>query len=243
MMKEEDLIKEAEQAVEELEKKKAHRHSDKIKKFDETKADPFSYLLILILILLIIMMAVPYYGIKLDPEPKDIPPLSSVMPHGVINLMNETPGMPSGTRGDMLRMLIPDHQAVRNMAARIATQSCRDSEICYSKALFYFVRDSIQYVGDPPNNYLESPFETLYTGGADCDGMAILLANLEMAVGIPTRFAFIPGHAYVQVKIDDAPKKYKDPDGWISLDPTCSNCEFGELPYSTLNKQKEFLYT
>jgi transglutaminase-like putative cysteine protease len=80
-------------------------------------------------------------------------------------------------------------------------------------------------------------------GGADCDGLSILLANLEMAIGVPTRFAFIPGHSYVQVKIDAAPKKYKEADGWISLDPTCRHCDFGEVPYSTMNKNKEYLYT
>jgi len=242
-MEEEDLIKEAEHALKELEKKHAHRHSDKITEHDRSKINPFSYLLILILLLLIIMMAVPFYGIKLDPEPKNIPSLSDVSPHSIRELSDSNPGLSSGTRVNMLKMLIPDHQAVRNMAARIATQSCSDSDVCYAKALFYFVRDEIQYVGDPPNDYFESPFETLYSGGADCDGMAILLANMELAVGIPTRFAFTPGHVYVQVKMDDAPKKYKDPDGWISLDPTCSDCEFGELPYSTLNKKKEFLYT
>jgi transglutaminase-like putative cysteine protease len=188
-------------------------------------------------------MAVPYYGIKIDPVPKNIPLVGEVTPYHVDQLLNETPTLTSTTRADMLKLVISDHQAIRNMAVRIATASCRESDICYAKAIFYFVRDNFQYVGDPPNDYLESPFETIYTGGADCDGMAILLANLESAVGIPTRFAFIPNHVYVQVKIDDAPKKYKEEDGWISLDPTCSDCEFGEIPYSTLNKRKEYLYT
>jgi transglutaminase-like putative cysteine protease len=193
--------------------------------------------------LLIIMMVVPFYSIKLDPAPRNIPAFSSVAPQDLASLSKEFPGLPSDSRSNFLKQLVPDHQAVRNMAARIATSSCRESDICYAKALFYFVRDNIQYVGDPPNDYLESPFETLYIKGADCDGMAILLANMELAVGIPTRFAFIPGHVYVQVKIDSAPNKYKENDGWISLDPTCNTCEFGEVPYSTMNKQKEFLYT
>jgi hypothetical protein len=243
MMKEEDLIKEAERALKELEAKRAHRGHEKIKKSIITRRNPFSYLLVLVLLLLIIMMAVPYYGVKIDPVPKNIPTPSEVMPYGIKELANQTPGLSAGSRANMLRMLEPDHQAIRNMAARIATTSCRESDVCYAKALFYFVRDNFQYVSDPPNNYLESPFETLYSGGADCDGLAIMLANLELAVGIPTRFAFIPGHVYVQVKIDDAPKKYKEDDGWISMDPTCDSCEFGEVPYTTLNKKKEFLYT
>ncbi|MBW2971754.1 transglutaminase-like domain-containing protein [Candidatus Woesearchaeota archaeon] len=243
-MEEDELIKEAEEALRELENKKPHHHADKIKVHDATKRNPFSYLLVLVLLLIIIMMAIPYYGIKLDPEPKNIPELSEVTPYGVTMLINDTPGISGSARSDMLKLIMPSHQSIRNMAARIATASCRDSEICYAKALFYFVRDEFSYVGDPPsNNYLESPFETIYSGGADCDGLAIMLANLELAVGIPTRLAFIPGHVYVQVKIDGAPKKYKEKDGWISLDPTCSDCEFGEVPYTTMNKEKEFLYT
>ncbi|MBN1544125.1 transglutaminase domain-containing protein [Candidatus Woesearchaeota archaeon] len=242
-MEEDELIKEAEQALRELEKRHAHPDTGKIRKRDNGKPNPFSYLLVLILLLLIIMMVVPYYGIKIDPAPDDVPAIAEVMPYGIVLLVNETPGIPGGSRADFLKLIMPSHQDVRNMAARIATASCRESDICYAKAIFYFVRDNIHYVGDPPNNYLESPFETIYSRGADCDGLAILLANLEMAVGIPVRFAFIPDHVYVQIKLDDAPKKYKEEDGWISLDPTCKDCEFGELPYSTLNKRKEFLYT
>jgi hypothetical protein len=242
-MEEEELIKEAEKALKELEEKHAHHGLEKIEKEDSTKRNPFSYLLVLALVLLIIMMVVPFYGIKLDPQPRDIPAFSEAIPYNVEQLSKEFPGLPSSLRSNFLKQLVPDHQAVRNMAARIATASCRESDVCYAKALFYFVRDNIQYVGDPPNDYLESPFETLYAKGADCDGMAILLTNLELAVGIPTRFAFIPNHVYVQLKIDSAPNKYKEKDGWISLDPTCSTCEFGEVPYSTLNKEKEFLYT
>ena len=242
-MEEEDLIKEAERALHELEKKRARKgHVEKIEEPPKEKGNPFAYLLVLVIILLIILMAVPYYGIKLDPEPKSIPKPSEVMPYHVKLLANETATMEIEDRNDILKMIVSDHQSIRNMAVRIVTSSCRSSEICYAKALFYFVRDNFQYVGDPGNEYYESPFETLYSGGADCDGLAILLANLESAIGIPTRFAFIPGHVYVQVKIDGAPRKYREEDDWISLDPSCSGCEFGEVPYSTLNKRKDYLY-
>ncbi len=242
-MEEEELIKEAERALHELEKKRArHGHTDCLNSLSEDKQNPFAYLLILVVILLIILMAVPYYSIKLDPIPKNIPQPSSVMPYHLDILVNETKTIDSTKRTDMLKLIVSDHQAIRNMAVKIATTSCNSNQICYTKALFYFVRDNFQYIGDPPNEYYESPFETLYSGGADCDGLAILLANLESAIGIPTRFAFIPGHVYVQVKIDNAPNKYKENDGWISLDPSCNKCEFGEVPYNTQNKKKEYLY-
>jgi len=247
-MKEEELQKEAEREYKELQKKRAHHGLEKldiesIRQADDTKRNPFSYLLVLILLLLIIMMVVPFYGIKLDPEPKNIPAYLDVLPGQLDKLAKSMPGFTSESRSNYLKLLVPDNQEIRNMAARISTKSCSQSDVCYSKALYYFVRDNIQYLGDPRTGHLESPFETLYTKGADCDGMSILLANLELAVGIPVRFAFIPNHAYIQVKIDDASNKYKQQDGWISLDPTCGNCEFGEVPYSTTNKEKEYLYT
>ncbi len=243
MMKEDDLIKEAELALKELEKKQPLHGRHKIKKDDKERHNPFAYLLVLILLLLIIMMAVPYYGVKLDPEPENVPSKQDITPPGLSVFLNRTPSIAGGSRADYARLILPDNQAIRNTAVKVATAGCRDSQVCYSKALFYFVRDEFVYIGDPPDEYLDSPFETLKSGAADCDGLAILLANLQAAIGVPTRFAFIPGHVYVQVKIDDAPNKYKEEDGWISLDPTCSDCGFGEVPYTTMNKRKEFLYT
>ncbi|MFC1742139.1 transglutaminase family protein [Nanoarchaeota archaeon] len=240
-MKEEDLIKEAEHALQELEKKRMKR-GVATSEPDSSKKSPWAYLAALLLLLLIIMMVVPYYGIKVDPHPKNIPTISEVAPYYLKQLVNETPGIPKASRSDYSQLIIYNHQAIKTMAARIATDSCEGMDLCYAKAIFYFVRDNFKYVGDPPDDYLESPFETIYTRGADCDGLAILLANLESAIGVTARFAFIPGHAYVQVKIDSAPNKYKQPDDWISLDPTCKTCEFGEIPYSTENKQKQYLY-
>ena len=186
------------------------------------------------------MMAVPYYGIKLDPVPKVIPSREDVL--HLSSSADEIPSIEEGSRADYTKVIVPSHQGIRNTAVKIATSDCKSSDVCYAKALFFFVRDNFHYIGDPPNEYLDGPFETMHAGASDCDGLAILLANFQLAVGIPTRLAFIPGHVYVQVKIDKAPNKYKEDDGWISLDPTCKTCEFGEVPYSTLNKRKEFLY-
>ncbi len=245
-MEEEELIKEAEEALHEIEMNDSqhHRHHKigKIKIPEEKKHNPFAYLLVLILLLLIIMMAVPYYGIKIDPTPKNIPTRADVIHFSSAVKINDTPSIIEGSKADYNKVIVPSHFAIRNTAVNIATSDCKSSEICYSKALFFFVRDNFEYIGDPPNEYLDSPFETLRAGASDCDGLAILLANLELAIGTPTRLAFIPNHVYVQVKIDDAPNKYKEDDGWISLDPTCKACDFGEVPYSTQNKRKEFLY-
>lgn len=241
-MDEKELAKEAEQALNEIDAAESNRTLSRIDNPVKKKINPFTYILALILLLLIIMMVVPFYGIQLNPEPKNIPLPQDVMPVNIEQLVEAMPGISSSTRANYNQMIIPGHQSIRNMAAKIATTSCPQSDLCYAKAMFYFIKHNFQYVGDPPNDYLESPFDTLKTGGADCDGLAILLANLESAIGLPVRLAFIPGHVYVQIKIDSAPNKYKEDDGWISLDPTCNNCEFGEIPYTTMNKNKEFLY-
>ncbi len=243
-MKEEELAKQAEHAMQEIDKQTAHHGTGKLKdNYDEDeKKNPFSYLLALILILLIIMVLVPYYGIKLDPMPKNIPTLEAVMPNDIDQLAASVDSIPSAERSNLRNLMMQTHEGIRKTAKRIITSSCEENELCYAKALFYFVRDNLYYIGDPPNEFYENPFETMQTKGADCDGLAILLANLESSVGIPTRFAFIPGHVYIQVKVDSAPKKYKEADDWISLDPSCSDCEFGEVPYSTENRRKEYFY-
>jgi transglutaminase-like putative cysteine protease len=100
--------------------------------------------------------------------------------------------------------------------------------------MFYFVRDNIEYVNDPvKKEYIKGAKETLVSKVGDCDDHSVLLANLLQAVGIDARFVLITNHIYVQIYLEDARNKYKQEDGWINLDPTCSNCEFGEVSYST----------
>jgi hypothetical protein len=212
------------------------------KHHEERRFNPFILVIVLVLALLIILMVVPYEAVRLDPEPKNIPSLQAVMPTDIDSLRNISGPLSTEARANYARMMFSDHQAIKNMASKIATDSCPANDICYAKAMFTFVKSNMQYVGDPPSGYLENPFETLYQGGADCDGLAILLANLESAVGIPTRFVFVPGHVFVQVRIEDATRKYKEKDGWISIDPTCTECEFGELPFGSKDQVRDFLY-
>jgi hypothetical protein len=228
--------------------KKAMRDLDKkdlieaTKHHEEKKRNPFLYILVVALALLIILMVIPYESIRLDPEPKDIPALADVAPANLAELRNISGPVKSEVRANYARMMFPENQEMRNMASKIATTSCDGHPVCYAKAMLQFVQKDLEYVSDPPNGYLENPFETLYQGGAYCDGLSVLLANLLSAVGLPVRFVFIPNHVFVQVKIDEAPRTYKESDGWISLDPACSYCALGELSYSTRNQVKEFLY-
>lgn len=203
------------------------------------KFNPAAIFIGLVLVLLIIMMVIPYYGIKLDPEPKNIPSISKLNIKENININNS---IRKSARTDFKKLINPNNPSIKQIANKIATDSCQSNKICHAKAMFYFVKNNIQYVSDPPNEYLASAFETLQTAAGDCDDYSILLASLTTAVGIPTRLTFIPNHVFVQIKLDSARNKYKQPDGWITLDATCQSCKFGEGHYSHQTFQKSFIW-
>ena len=214
----------------------------------ERHEKPFPHILKILLslffIILMVLFMVPIYSIKFDPMPSNIPKLSDVITE--FKEVNNSHTITS--KQDYYKLLQPSEPFIKQTAVKIATESCpsggNKAKLCQAKALFYFVRDNIEYVSDPvfpADDYIETAEEVLMTGGSDCDGMAVLLANLEAAIGLPTKFVFIPGHVYIWVYLHDAPKKYfvdkKDNFGWIRLDATCSFCEFGEIPGE--NKGKE----
>jgi transglutaminase-like putative cysteine protease len=195
---------------------------------------PLKYILGIFLVLMLILWFIPYYAVRLDPEPKDIPKLKDIVPVG-----NETI---SGNRtyishNDYPNLVIPN-PFVKQVADKVVTQSCDSGRICHAKALYYFVRDNLQYVSDPlAYEYVKSASESLLSQGGDCDDASVLLANLEEAVGIKTRFVFIPRHVYIQIYLPEA-RRYADNDGWVSLDATCNYCDFGEIPYKNIDAQK-----
>ena len=139
---------------------------------------------------------------------------------------------------DELRSVVSGSQnVIKQIANKIASDSCIKADpVCQSKALFYFVRDQINYVSDPTfHDKLENPLVTLKTGGADCEDMAVLVAALEKAIGNEARLVFVPGHAYAQVRIPD----YKDQ--WLNMETTCKTCGFNQIPSETLLENKEFV--
>ena len=205
---------------------------------EEKGRSPFVYILALFMILLLLLWIVPYYSVRLDPEPKNIPSRESILP---ANITIEKRNTTFVTKNEFLSLLNPNDPLIKQTASKVASQSCNSEKICQAKAIFYFVRDNFDYISDPKTEYVESAREVLATGGSDCDGIAVLLANLEQAIGIETRFVFIPGHVYVQIKLDEAMKKYKTEDGWINLDATCGHCEFGEIPYQNIESRKTYV--
>ena len=194
---------------------------------------PIRYIIMLFLILLMILWIFPAYAVKLDPEPSRIPLIGEVLPDGFLVINTNFDDFASFVR--------PTDPMIKQIATKIATLSCDGNKVCHAKAVYYFVRDNIEYVADPVNfEYVEDPTEVLSSEGGDCESGTLLMASLLEAIGVDAELVFIPNHAFLRIRLDKALKRYKVGD-WIYLDWTCSSCRFGEVPLSDKNKHMSYL--
>ena len=184
---------------------------------------PLFYIVAFFIGLSLILMVIPHYNITSDAEPRTVPSreelITGEMPDNITRPDN----------GDIRLYMDTTSPLIKQTSIRVATAGCNRETICQAKAIFYFVRDNFKYVGEI-DQYTQTPTEMLYNGGGDCKDFSVLLASMQRAIGVPVRFVFVPGHVYVQIYIQDAPRKYKTTDGWIPLEATCSDCGFGEIP-------------
>jgi len=190
---------------------------------EDKRKNPIFYIIALFIILLMVISFFPYYSVRSDPHPKKIPDIEDIVPDIKVENISIV-----YNKYNYNAFLLPNEPLVKQSATRIATFGCDSNKLCQAKAEYYFVRDNFIYVSEY-DEYIQSPVEMLLTHGGDCDDHAVLLANLLSAIGLPTRFVFVPRHVFIQVYIKDSPRKYTK-DGWIFLDPTCKSCEFGEIP-------------
>ena len=194
----------------------------------------FKYVIGLFLILIVIMWVVPSYGLKQNPEPKNIPTLKELN----IPLLK----IPKITSSD-IRNYLQTNSEIKRIADQIVSKSCPNThKVCNAKALFYFVQKNFNYVNDPLKfEYYKTPQESFNVKLGDCDDSSILVSSLLRSVGFQTRFVFVPSHVYLQVKIPEAISSYKTENHWINLDPTCRDCGFGKIHYKYTNSQKRYL--
>ena len=200
-------------------------------------------ILALFLIFIVIVLTIPLTKLRVDPEPKHISYIQ------VNNLMNFKPNNESVKIIDtssVKQMFMPSDSRIKETANLITNLACkgqtRQLRVCQAKALFYFVRDNFDYVNDPKTSeYLASPLQTLFTKSGDCDDLTMLLASLEAAIGLNVRLVFVPGHVYLQIQLPEALPSYKQDNNWINLDPTCSNCNFGQVVYEVEKAKKEYM--
>ncbi len=227
-MEEKDLLKEAEEIDKEY---LADQPTDNKKK------SPLWWILGVLLAFLLVMMAVPYYGVKLDPRPSEIPGMD-IIP----SVETEKHDFSVKSPADYERLMEPSDPLVKQLADNVAAYGCSGDKICYAKAEFYFVRDNFNYINDPASiEYVKSAKESLVSKGGDCDDSSVLLANLLEAIGIRTRFVFVPGHVYVEAYLPSALNRYKMDGNWVALDAACKSCEFGDLNYKVVKAEKRYI--
>ena len=198
------------------------------------KRNPFYAFLALLTAVALFLLSLQGYFYLIHPEPIEIPSIENIRQFIPAGLKEPF----TSYKSDEVKLVLADtRDYIKQIANYISASSCRRADrVCQSKALFYFVRDNIQYVPDEKfHDNLQNPLVTLKTGGADCEDMAVLLLALEKAIGNEVRLVFIPGHAFTQIRIP----KYKG-DKWLNLEPTCQTCDFNELPEGSVLSKKTY---
>lgn len=190
---------------------------------------PIKYIIATFLILLMVLWYFPKESVKLDPHPTRIPSIDEVLPD---NFRLENVSIAVTSVSELYKYITPNDPMIKQIASRIATTACDGGQVCQAKAIYYFVRDNIEYVADPLFlEYIEDPKELLVTKGGDCESGTMLLASLLGAIGVDYELVFIPRHVFLKIRLRNVLKRYKMGD-YVYLDWTCKSCEFGEIPLS-----------
>ncbi len=211
-----------------------HNHEEDHEEFhDPWYKGPVKVIIGLFLILILVLWLVPIYGIKQNPEPNYNPTLKELnVPELDIPEVNS----------DKITAYVQVTPEIKQLADKIVTLSCKETHrVCNAKAIFYFVQNNFNYLNDPlAFEYYKTPQESLNSNSGDCDDASILLSSLLQSIGFQTRFVFVPGHVYVQVKVKEAVSSYKTEDDWINIDGTCQGCKFGEVHYKYADSKKSY---
>ena len=221
-----------------MEQHQEHHEEEDRQEYDDYKdpwyKGPLKVIMGLFLILLLVLWLVPHYGIKQNPEPNYLPTIAE---------LNISEMAVPDVGSEKITAYVSVTPEIKQIADKIVTVSCEKThKVCNAKAIFYFVQKNFNYLNDPlAFEYYKTPQESFKSDSGDCDDSSILLSSLLQSIGLQTRFVFVPGHVFVQVKLLEAISAYKDDENWINLDATCSNCEFGEIHYSYADSKKSYL--
>ena len=203
-----------------------HLTDEEIAYFEEKDKDkrPIKLIVGLFVLMILIFSFIPYYVLKLDPNP-NYEKINSIE---VEELIPEVKGRVTNIESTSKIVSVRDY---RILATKIASESCSwESDVCYAKALYYFVRDRVKYVSDPDKQYVQLPSETLMSKGGDCEDKAILLATLLEAIGLDADVGLTHDHAFVRVQLANALWRYKADEDYVYLDPVGDNT-FGEISF------------
>lgn len=201
---------------------------------------PIKIIIGLFLLFIVVLMSVPFYWVKYDPNPSYVPSVDEVFLYNM-SATNETFVLTSNA--DFAHIIKPHSPIIKNTANKIVTLACIDSnKVCHAKAIYYFVRDNFHYISDPVNfEYVERTEDFMLSGGGDCESGTLAMANLMQSVGIKTELVLIPGHAFLRIKLPSAISAYKQKNDWIYLDWTCKDCDFGKIPYQDVGRKETYV--
>jgi hypothetical protein len=205
---------------------------------DKQDKRPWMYILGVFLILILLVSFFPFYNMKFDPRPHHIPSIAEI---GITSDDLSTETVKLRTDLDFLEFVTPADPFVKNTANKISSIACDGERVCHAKAIYYFVRDNFDYISDPVDfEYVEKPQDFMFSGGGDCESGTLFMANLMEAVGIDSQIVFVPGHAFLRIKVPEASQRYQR-DTWIYLDWTCKDCGFGEIPRTSWELPHKYL--
>ncbi len=129
--------------------------------------------------------------------------------------------------GRLVTTLVPPHPLVRAMAVDVAQRLPTQDPVLQAAALFEAVRHHCKYVRDP-GEFVHPPLLTIAGRGGDCEDLAVVLAALLSASGIPAALVWQPGHmiaaAYLPAVASRCPfpgnKAATELAGFSPMDPT-----------------------
>lgn len=68
---------------------------------------------------------------------------------------------------------------------------------CAVEKLYSYVQGDMRYIGDPiADELILEPFQTINSGGGDCEDLSILLVSLLNNIGIKSYLVLVPNHMY-----------------------------------------------
>ena len=228
------------ESMDRTEENKTNREKENIEDMankNEKSRKAITYIAAMFLIIIIVAMVVPVSYITPNPEPKATISYNNAIGNYSLKYISTKYTNKShrysyyesniAKIGVFREFMNSSSPIIKQTSNKIASYGCKSEKICQAKAIFYFVRDKIDYIGEK-DDYVQYDDETLLTKGGDCEDKAILLTSMLNAIGVPAQVIVVPKHAFVRAYINNAPKRYLQKDRWLLLDPSCNGCKFGK---------------
>ena len=188
---------------------------------------PIYIIMGIFLILVFIMSFIPMYSVRVNPPP-DFEVISNFnLTPSETSEFSKIKGGQESISDAVEQVNVADYRIFTN---KLVTSACSTkSNLCYAKAVYYYIRDSNTYTSDPERQYVQSPGETLISGGGDCEDKSSAVAAMLESIGIDADIGLTSNHAFVRAYLPDAPFWIRR-DKYVWLDPT-TQLEFGQIGF------------